>query len=67
MINPTTSWFEIVKLPNVTKVMTVPTMGKGKKVSFAENTKVAKTNFEKGSAQIINLVYTTLFSRYPCC
>ncbi len=32
MINPATSWFEIVKLPTVTN-LTVPTMGKGKKVT----------------------------------
>jgi hypothetical protein len=67
MIDPATSWFEIVKLPTVTKVMTVPTMGKGKKVTFAENTKVIDYTFDKSSAQISNLVYKTWFSRYPCC
>jgi hypothetical protein len=59
MINPATSWFEIVELPTVTKLMTVPTMGKGKKVTFAENTKVAESTFDKSSAQISNLVYAT--------
>ncbi len=67
MINPTTSWFEIVELPTVDNKMTVPTTGKGKKVSFAENTKVAETTFDKSSAQISNLVYKTWFSRYPHC
>jgi hypothetical protein len=59
MINPTTSWFEITKLPTVTKEMTVPTTGKGKKVTFAKNTKVTDTTFDKISAQISNLVYNT--------
>jgi hypothetical protein len=38
MINPATSWFKIVELPTVTELMTVPSTGKGKKVTFAENT-----------------------------
>ncbi len=56
-----------MELPTVTKEMTVPTMSKDKKVTFAENTKVADTNFDKSSATISNLVYKTWFSRYPCC
>jgi hypothetical protein len=55
MINPATRWFEIV---------TVPTTGKGKKVTFADYTKVAETTFDKSSAQISNLVYKTWFRRY---
>ncbi len=43
MIDPATSWFKIVELPTFTKEMTVLTTGKGKKVIFAENTKVAET------------------------
>jgi hypothetical protein len=66
MIDPETSWFEIVELPPVTKLITVPTTSKGKKVTFAENTKVAETTFDKSSAQISNLVYKIWFSRYPC-
>jgi hypothetical protein len=31
MINPATSQFKIVKLPTVTKLMTIPTTGKGKR------------------------------------
>ncbi len=67
IIDPATSWFKIVELPTVTKLMTVLTKGKCKKVTFAENTKVAETSFDKSSAQISNLVYKTWFSRYPCC
>jgi hypothetical protein len=42
MINPTTSWSEIVELPTVAQKMTVPPSGKGKKVTFDKNTKVAE-------------------------
>jgi hypothetical protein len=34
MIDPTTSWFEIVELLTVAQETTVPPAGKGKKVSF---------------------------------
>jgi hypothetical protein len=34
MINPATSWFEIVELPTVAQETTVPPTGKGKKVTF---------------------------------
>ncbi len=64
MINPATSWFKIVKLPTVAQETTVPPAGKGKKVTFSKNTKVAEPYFEKSSAQISNLVYKTCFSRY---
>jgi hypothetical protein len=67
MINPTTSWFEIVELPNVAQEMTVPPAGKCKKVTSSKNTKVAEPYFDKSSAQISNLVYITWFSRYPIC
>jgi hypothetical protein len=67
MINPSTSWFKIVKLPTVAQDTTVPPAGKGKKVTFAKNTKVAKPYFDKSSTQISNLVYKTWFSRYPHC
>jgi hypothetical protein len=42
MINPTTSWFKIVELSTVAQETTVPPMGKGKKVTFDKNTKVAE-------------------------
>jgi hypothetical protein len=35
-INPTTSWFEIAKLPTVDLVTTVPPSGKGKKVTSSK-------------------------------
>ncbi len=58
MINPATSWFEIVELPTVTK-STVSTKGKGKKVTFASYTKLEEMTFDKSPAQISNLVYKT--------
>ncbi len=66
MIDPATSWFKIVELPTVTHKTTVLPAGKGKKVTFDKNTKVANY-FDKSSAQISNLVYKTWFSRYPRC
>jgi hypothetical protein len=42
-------------------------LGKGKKVTFEKNSKVAELYFDKSSAQISNLVYKTWFSRYPHC
>jgi hypothetical protein len=65
MIDPATSWFKIVELPTVTK-LAVPKVGKGKKATCTNYTKVAET-FDKTSAQISNLVYKCWFSRYPCC
>ncbi len=67
MIDPATSWFEIVELPTVPQETTVPPAGKGKKVTFAKNTKAAIPYFDKSLAQISNLVYKTWFSRYPHC
>ncbi len=68
MIDPATSWFEIVELPTVAQEMTVPPAGKGKNVTFDKNTKVvAESYFDRSSAQISNLVYKTWFSRYPHC
>jgi hypothetical protein len=65
MIDPATRWFEIVELRNVIK-LTIPNMGKSKKATCNDYTKVAET-FDKLSAQISNLVYKTWFSRYPHC
>ncbi len=62
MIDPATSWFKIVELPTVAQEVTVPPVGKGKKVTFDKNTKVAESYFDKSSAQISNLVYKTWFS-----
>jgi hypothetical protein len=41
MIDPATSWFKIMELPTVDLVMTVPPVGKGKKVTSSKNTTVA--------------------------
>ncbi len=67
MIDPATSWFEIVEIPTVELKTTVTQADKGKKVTFAKITKVAEPYFDKSSAQISNLVYKTWFCRYPCC
>jgi hypothetical protein len=66
MMNPATSWFEIVELPPVTK-LSVPTTGKGKKVKFSNYTKESDTTFDQSSAQISKLIYKTWFNRYPHC
>jgi hypothetical protein len=50
MIDPKTRWFEIVDLPTVNLVTTVPPAGKGKKVTSSKNTMVAETTFDKTSA-----------------
>jgi hypothetical protein len=42
MINPATSWFEIVELPTVAQETTVPPAVKGKMVTYDKNTKVAE-------------------------
>jgi hypothetical protein len=47
MIDPATSWFEIVKLPTVAQEMTVPPAGKGKKVTFDKNTKAGPCSLPK--------------------
>jgi hypothetical protein len=42
MFDPATSWFKIVELPTITK-LTVPNMGKGKKATCSDYTKVVET------------------------
>ncbi len=64
MIDPATSWLEIVELPTVR--VTVPKSGKGKKATCLDYTKDAEI-FDKTFAQISNLVYKCWFSRYPHC
>ncbi len=49
MGDPATSWFEIVELSTVSK-LTVPNMGKGKKLICNDYTKEADTTFDKSSA-----------------
>ena len=60
MIDPATSWFEIVELPKLQKETS------GSKVTN-KNTKEADITFDKSSAQISNLVYKSWFSRYLRC
>ncbi len=67
MINPATSWFEIVELWTVGQKTTVPPAGQGEKVTFDKNTKVAEPYFDKSSTQISNLVYKTWLSIYSRC
>ncbi len=50
VINPATSWFEMVELPTVAQETTVPPAGKGKKVTFDQNTKVPVNNRTSTSA-----------------
>jgi hypothetical protein len=50
MIDPATSWFEILELPTVAQETTVPPAGKDKKVIFDKNKMVAEPNFGKSSA-----------------
>eukprot|EP00804_Cyclotella_cryptica_P008994 CCRYP_003093-RA/>CCRYP_003093-RA protein AED:0.16 eAED:0.18 QI:0/0/0/1/0/0/2/0/370 len=65
MINPASSWFEIVELRVITEaIIPLDTKGrKGKKTH--EEPKLAY--FDKSSAMISNLVNKTWFSRYPRC
>jgi hypothetical protein len=58
MIDPATSWFEMVELPKLQRETS------GSKVPN-QNTTEADMTFDKSSAQISNLVYKTWFSRYP--
>ena len=58
MIDPATSWFEMVELPKLQKETS------GSKVTN-KNTKEVDMTFDKSSAQISNLVYKAWFSQYP--
>ena len=65
MIDPASSWFEIVELPITTDVV-IPLDKKGQKgTKTHNNTKLPY--FDKSSAMISNLVIKTWFSRYPHC
>ena len=43
IIDHATSWFEIGELPTAAQEMTVSPAGKGKKITFDKNTKLAET------------------------
>ena len=65
MIDPATSWLEIVELPVVDRP-TIPTGTKGRKGISTHNTPQVPY-FDKSSAMISTLVNKTWFSRYPRC
>jgi hypothetical protein len=59
MINPATSWFEIMELPLVRRLITITV--NGKELSIIEEI------FDKTSERIARLVNKILLSRYPRC
>jgi hypothetical protein len=65
MIDPASSWFEIVELP-VTTDAVIPSDIKGHKGTKTHNNTMLPY-FDKSSAMISNLVNKTWFSRYPRC
>ena len=65
MIDPASSWFEIVELP-VTTDAVIPMDTKGQQgTKTHNNTKL--TYFDKSSAMISHLVNKTWFRHYPRC
>jgi hypothetical protein len=65
MIDPASSWFEIVELPINTDAV-IPLDKKGQKgTKTHNNTKLP--DFENSSSMISNSVNKTWFSRYPYC
>ncbi len=65
MIDPASSWFEIVELPVTTDAI-IPMDTKGQKgTKTHSNTKLPC--FDKSSTMISHLVNKTWFSHYPCC
>ena len=65
MIDPASSWFEIVELP-VTTDAVIPMDTKGRKgIRTHNNTKLPY--FDKSSTMISHLVNKTWFSHYPHC
>ena len=65
MIDPASSWFEIVELP-VTTDEVIPMDTKGRKgTKTHNNTKLPY--FDKSSTMISHLVNKTWFSHYPRC
>jgi hypothetical protein len=59
MIDPATSWFEVVELPLVRSLKTITV--NGKESSFIEKI------FDKTTERIARLVNKTWLSRYPRC
>ena len=65
MIDPASSWFELVELPVMETITPVVTNSKGAKTH--KNTITKETYFDKTSTMISHLVNKTWFSRYPRC
>ena len=65
MIDPASSWFEIVELPVTTETVT-PMDTKGQQ-GTKTHTNIKLPYFDKSSAMISKLVNKTWFSRYPHC
>jgi hypothetical protein len=59
MINPATSWFEVVELPLVCRLKTITVNGK--------ESSIVEEIFDKTSEHIAWLVNKTWLSRYPRC
>jgi hypothetical protein len=59
MINPATSWFEIVELPLLRRVKSITVNGK--------ESSIIEVFFDKTSEHIARLVNKTWLSRYPRC
>jgi hypothetical protein len=59
MINPTTSWFEIVELPLLRRVKSITVNGK--------ESSIVEEIFDKTSEHIAQLVNKMCLSRYPRC
>jgi hypothetical protein len=67
MIDPATSWFEIVELPVLEPVSSdAPDTKRGRKRK-REHDKPKEAYFDKSSAMISSLVNKTWFCRYPRC
>jgi hypothetical protein len=65
MIDPATSWFEIVELPVLER--TDVSTAKDRKGHKGNKTPDKDPYFDKSSAMIAKLVYATWFCRYPRC
>ena len=65
MIDPASSWFEIVELPVIETITPIEFNSRGKKVH--RNIITKETYFDKTSTMISHLVNKTWLSRYPCC
>ncbi len=59
MIDPATSWFEVVEQPLVHRLKTITVNGK--------ESSIVEEIFDKTSERIARLVNKTWFSRYPRC